>query len=59
MLSNIKQRIDPDKKWVNLQSLGMVEYLRKVNSKTQVVTRYYISSLTGNAKLLGQSVQIL
>jgi predicted transposase YbfD/YdcC len=57
MLSDIEEKIDPDKKWVNLQSVGMVEYIRKVNGKTQVETRYYISSLTNDAKLLGESVR--
>ena len=36
MLSDIRERIDPEKKWVNLESVGMVEYIRKVNGKTQV-----------------------
>jgi predicted transposase YbfD/YdcC len=57
MLSDIQERIDPGKKWMNLQSVGMVEYIRKVNEKTKVETRYYISSLTDNAKLLGESVR--
>ncbi|QJB42914.1 ISAs1-like element ISAsp2 family transposase [Dolichospermum flos-aquae] len=57
MLSDIEERIDTDKKWVNLQSVGMVEYIRKVNGKTKVETGYYISSLTNNAKLLGESVR--
>ncbi len=57
MLSDIQERIDPGKKWMNLQSVGMVEYIRKVNGKTKVETRYYISILTDNAKLLGESVR--
>jgi predicted transposase YbfD/YdcC len=57
MLSDIQERIDPGKKWTNLESVGMVEYIRKVNGKTKVETRYYISSLTNNAKLLGESVR--
>jgi predicted transposase YbfD/YdcC len=57
MLSDIQERIDPGKKWMNLQSVGMVEYIRKVNGKTKVETRYYISSLMDNAKLLRESVR--
>lgn len=57
MLSDIQERIDPGRKWINIQSVGMVEYIRKVNGKTKVETRYYISSLTDNAKLLGESVR--
>jgi predicted transposase YbfD/YdcC len=57
MLSDIQEIIDPGNKWLNLQSVGMVEYIREVNGKTKVETRYYISSLRENAKLLGQSVR--
>ena len=57
MLSNIKERIDVDNKWLNLQSVVMVEYIRQLNGKNQVETRYYISSLTNNAKLIGESVR--
>jgi len=57
MLSDIAERIDPNQKWANLKSVGMVESVRTVNGKTTVETRYYISSLAGNAKLLGQSVR--
>lgn len=35
----------------------MVEYIRTIDGKTKVETRYYISSLDNNAKLLGQSVR--
>ena len=57
MLSDIAERIDPNQKWANLKSVGMVESVRTVNGKTTVETRYYISSLASNAKLLGQSVR--
>lgn len=57
MLSDIAQKIDPNQRWANLKSIGMVESVRTVNGKTTVETRYYISSLVGNAKLLGQSVR--
>ena len=40
-----------------LTYLVMVEYIRQLNGKTQVETRYYISSLTNNAKLIGESVR--
>jgi len=57
MLSDIAQKIDPNQRWANLKSIGMVESVRTVNGKTTVETRYYISSLVGDAKLLGQSVR--
>ena len=57
MLSNISDQIDPNLKWDSLQTIGMVESVRTVNGKTTVETRYYISSLTNNAQILGQSVR--
>ncbi len=57
MLSNMALLVDPTQKWSNLKSVGMVESVRTVNGKTTVETRYYISSLDNNAKLLGQSVR--
>jgi predicted transposase YbfD/YdcC len=57
MLSDIAERVDPEQKWVNIKSVGMVEYIREVQGKTKVETRYYISSLAGDAKLLGQSIR--
>ena len=57
MLSNISDQIDPKSEWDSLQTVGMVESVRTVNGKTTVETRYYISSLTNNAQILGQSVR--
>lgn len=57
MLTDINNQIDPNQKWSKLNSIGMVEYIRTIDGKTKVETRYYISSLDNNAKLLGQSVR--
>lgn len=57
MLSDINDRIDPTSKWDSLQGIGMVESVRTVDGLTTVETRYYISSLTDNAQLLGQSIR--
>ncbi len=57
MLSDISNRIDPDKKWNKLNSIGMVESVRTENGKTTVETRYYISSLNLDAKKFGDSVR--
>lgn len=57
MLSDINDRIDPTSKWDSLQGIGMVESVRTVDGLTTVETRYYISSLTNNAQLLGQSIR--
>lgn len=57
MLTNIQSRIDPTQRWAKLNSVGMVEYVRTIDGKTTVETRYYISSLPNNANLLAQSVR--
>ncbi|BAY85171.1 transposase ISAs1 family protein [Calothrix parasitica NIES-267] len=57
MLSDISNRIDPDNKWKELNSVGMVESVRTENGKTTVETRYYISNLNLDAKKFGESVR--
>ena len=57
MLTDVQSRVDPSHKWSNLKSVGLVESVRTVDGKTTVETRYYISSLSNNAKLFGQSVR--
>ena len=57
MLTNIDERVDPNHKWSELKSIGLVESVRIVDGKTTVETRYYISSLPNDAKLFGQSVR--
>lgn len=57
MLTDIDELVDAPHKWFNLKSLGLVESVRTVDGKTTVETRYYISSLSNNAKLFGQSVR--
>jgi predicted transposase YbfD/YdcC len=43
--------------WPNLNSIGMVESRRTEKGKTTVETRYYISSLPQDAKLLDKAVR--
>ncbi|HEY9300265.1 MAG TPA: ISAs1 family transposase [Phormidium sp.] len=57
MLSEIREQVDPLHQWSNLNSVGLVESIRTVDGKTTVETRYYISSLTNEAQLFGQSVR--
>lgn len=57
MLTDVQSRLDPNHKWSNLKSVGLVESVRTVDGKTTVETRYYISSLSNDAKLFGQSVR--
>ena len=44
--------IDDDSRCKNLTSIGMVESERSIDGKTSVESRYYISSLSGDARQL-------
>ena len=57
MLTDIDERVDPNHKWLGLKSIGLVESVRTVDGKTTIETRYYISSLSNDAKLFGKSVR--
>ncbi len=57
MLTDMAERVDPGHKWQKLKSIGLVESVRTVDGKTIFETRYYISSLSNNAELFGQSVR--
>lgn len=47
-----------DKKlWPKLQSIGMVESIRRVKGKNSIERRYYLSSLPLNAKTLAKAVR--
>lgn len=47
---------DPDQ-WVGLQSIGLVESVRKIGSETTTSKRYYLNSFTSNAQLLAHAVR--
>jgi predicted transposase YbfD/YdcC len=49
--------LDPKDRWEDLESIGMVEGERRIDGKTEQETRYYISSLTGEAEELGHAVR--
>ena len=57
MLSDIQAQIDPEGKWLDLQSIGRQDSMRVVKGKTTIETRYFISSLTNNAQLLADSIR--
>ena len=57
MLSEIQKQLDTESAWSNFNSVGMVESIRKLDGKTEVETRYFISSLQGNAEKFGNSVR--
>jgi len=49
--------LDPKGKWAGLRSIGMVEAERHEGEKRTVETRYYLSSLAGNAREFGHAVR--
>jgi predicted transposase YbfD/YdcC len=57
MISNISSIIDPENKWLNLKSVGMVESIRTVGNKTTAEIRYFITSLVDNAQLFAKCVR--
>jgi len=50
--------LDPNKKWVGLRCIGMVEAQRTIEGQTSSETRYYISSLTGEATEFGPATRL-
>ena len=58
MLSNVASELDPKGEWKNLNSIGMVDYLREEkDGKTSFERRYYLSSLPNNAELLAKAIR--
>ena len=57
MLSDIQNQIDPEGKWQDLLSIGRQDAMRVAKGKTTIETRYFISSLPNNAKLLADSIR--
>lgn len=57
MLSEIQAQIDPERKWLDLQSVGRQDAMRVVNGKTTIETRYFISSLPNDAEVLADSIR--
>jgi predicted transposase YbfD/YdcC len=49
--------LDPKGKWKQLSSIGMVEAERRIGDKIEQETRYYISSLSGDALEFGNAVR--
>jgi len=49
--------LDPDERWPDLQSVGMVQAERRVGTEVSRETRYYISSLAASARTLHDAVR--
>jgi predicted transposase YbfD/YdcC len=49
--------VDPDRRWAGLRSLVMVDAERRLGEAVGRETRYYISSLPGDAQALGMAIR--
>jgi len=49
--------LNPDGAWAGFKSIGMVAAERQIGDETTCETRYYISSLSGDAQEFGQAVR--
>jgi predicted transposase YbfD/YdcC len=49
---------NPDGRWRDLGAIGMVRAERTVKGKTSVEERYFITSLSGNARTFGDAVRV-
>lgn len=49
--------LNPAQEWPDLRSIGMVEAERQERGRVSVETRYYLSSLAGDARAFGEAVR--
>jgi predicted transposase YbfD/YdcC len=49
--------VDPERRWVDLHSIALVEAERRVGDTVSHQRRYYISSLPGDARPLGAAIR--
>ena len=49
--------LNPDGAWAGFKSIGMVEAERRIGDETTCETRYYISSLSGDAQGFGEAAR--
>ena len=49
--------LNPDGAWAGFKSIGKVEAQRRIGDETTCETRYYISSLSGDAQEFGRAVR--
>ena len=49
--------LNPNGAWAGFKSIGMIEAKRQIGDETTCETRYYISSLSGDAQEFGEAVR--
>ncbi len=58
VLNNVSHLVDAEQKWSNLNSVVHVSYLRQLkNGKTSLESRYFITSLSMNAKQIADYIR--
>ena len=50
--------LDPQAKWTNFKSIILLQSQRRIGSKVSTQTRYFISSLSGNAKIINRAIRL-
>ena len=53
----VKELFFDEEQWIGLQSVGLVESVRKIGSETSTSKRYYLNSFSSNAQLLAYAVR--
>lgn len=51
------KHLDWDQRWVNLRAFGMVQTERRLGDQVTRETRYYITSIAGDARAFGQAIR--
>jgi MFS transporter, DHA3 family, macrolide efflux protein len=57
LMSDVSSMIKLSEKWINLNSIGLVESVTIINGEISVETRYFINSLEDDVKLFAKSVR--
>ena len=53
----VRELFYDENQWVGLESIGLVESVRKIGSETSTSKRYYLNSFSSNAQLLAHAVR--
>jgi len=57
VLNHLKEQVDIEDKWLDITSVGKVDYVRTVDGVSKMESRYFISSLADDAVAFGQIVR--
>jgi|GEM_PF-1717028 len=57
VLNHLKEQVDIEDKWLDITSVGKVDYVRTVDGVSKMESRYFISSLADDAVAFGHIVR--